>query len=99
CPSNSPLTKSDSSLLLAEERYSTYPCLYEAAEFRCHAHERMLEVGCGAACDLPKFAKKPSSSLLDSVRLKKVAGLQRVKIPPGNWLPKPSYRPKCTRLR
>lgn len=40
-----------------EERYGTYPWLYEAAEFRHHSGERVLEVGCGTGCDLLQFAK------------------------------------------
>jgi SAM-dependent methyltransferase len=40
-----------------EERYSDYPWLYEAAEFREHAGERVLEIGCGSGCDLLQFAK------------------------------------------
>lgn len=40
-----------------EERYSTYPWLYEAAEFRKHAGEDVLEIGCGTGCDLLQFAK------------------------------------------
>jgi SAM-dependent methyltransferase len=39
------------------ERYSTYPWLYEAAEFRHHQGERVLEIGCGTGCDLLQFAK------------------------------------------
>ncbi len=39
------------------ERYSAYPWLYEAAEFRSHASERVLEIGCGTGCDLLQFAK------------------------------------------
>jgi SAM-dependent methyltransferase len=39
-----------------EERYSEYPWLYEAAEFRRHASQRVLEVGCGTGCDLLQFA-------------------------------------------
>src|SRR6266852_3506645 len=40
-----------------EERYSKYPWLYEAAEFRAHRGERVLEIGCGTGCDLLQFAK------------------------------------------
>jgi SAM-dependent methyltransferase len=40
-----------------EERYSRYPWLYEAAEFRAHRGERVLEIGCGTGCDLLQFAK------------------------------------------
>jgi ubiquinone/menaquinone biosynthesis C-methylase UbiE len=40
-----------------EERYSYYPWLYEAAEFKDHAGERVLEVGCGSGADLLQFAK------------------------------------------
>ena len=40
-----------------EERYDFYPWLYEAAEFRQHCRERVLEVGCGTGCDLLQFAK------------------------------------------
>jgi SAM-dependent methyltransferase len=40
-----------------EERYSLYPWLYEAAEFRAHAGHRVLEIGCGTGCDLLQFAK------------------------------------------
>jgi SAM-dependent methyltransferase len=39
------------------ERYLAYPWLYEAAEFRNHSGERVLEIGCGAGCDLLQFAK------------------------------------------
>ena len=45
-------------LYVSEEyRYSVYPWLYEAAEFRHHAGHRILEVGCGTGCDLLQFAK------------------------------------------
>jgi len=45
-------------LFLAEkERYSAYPWLYEAAEFRHHRGERVLEIGCGTGADLLQFAK------------------------------------------
>jgi SAM-dependent methyltransferase len=40
-----------------EERYGAYPWLYEAAEFRHHQGERVLEIGCGTGCDLLQFAK------------------------------------------
>lgn len=40
-----------------DERYRLYPWLYEAAEFRHHRGERVLEVGCGTGCDLVQFAK------------------------------------------
>ena len=43
--------------LSEEERYSTYPWLYDAAEFRKHSGERILEVGCGTGSDLLQFAK------------------------------------------
>jgi SAM-dependent methyltransferase len=43
--------------LTEEERYSTYPWLYHAAEFRKHQGERVLEVGCGTGADLLQFAK------------------------------------------
>src|SRR5258708_38502182 len=40
-----------------EQRYSDYPWLCEAAEFRHHAGERVLEVGCGSVCDLLQVAR------------------------------------------
>ena len=40
-----------------EERYSMYPWLYQAAEFKEHAGERVLEIGCGTGSDLLQFAK------------------------------------------
>jgi len=40
-----------------EERYAKYPWLYEAAEFRHHQGERVLEIGCGTGRDLLQFAK------------------------------------------
>jgi SAM-dependent methyltransferase len=43
--------------LTEQERYSTYPWLYDAAEFRKHAGERVLEIGCGTGADLLQFAK------------------------------------------
>jgi ubiquinone/menaquinone biosynthesis C-methylase UbiE len=42
------------------ERYGEYPWLYEAAEFRKHAGEKVLEVGCGTGTDLLQFAKHGS---------------------------------------
>src|ERR1700744_722655 len=43
--------------LTEEERYSIYPWLCDAAEFRKHAGERVLEIGCGTGRDLLQFAK------------------------------------------
>jgi SAM-dependent methyltransferase len=43
--------------LTEEERYSTYPWLYDAAEFSNHRGERILEIGCGTGSDLLQFAK------------------------------------------
>ena len=43
--------------LTEEERYSTYPWLYNAAEFRRHQGEKVLVVGCGTGADLLQFAK------------------------------------------
>jgi SAM-dependent methyltransferase len=43
--------------LTEEERYSIYPWLYNAAEFRKHQGEKVLEVGCGTGADLLQFAK------------------------------------------
>jgi SAM-dependent methyltransferase len=40
-----------------EERYGIYPWLYDVAEFRNHANERVLEIGCGTGCDLLQFMK------------------------------------------
>jgi SAM-dependent methyltransferase len=40
-----------------EKRYSYYPWLYEAAEFRRHQGEHVLEIGCGTGCDLLQFAR------------------------------------------
>jgi len=45
-------------LLVPEDtRYSWYPWLYEAAEFRRHQGEDVLEIGCGTGCDLLQFAR------------------------------------------
>jgi len=38
-------------------RYKFYPWLYDAAEFRRHIGERVLEVGCGTGTDLLQFAR------------------------------------------
>jgi ubiquinone/menaquinone biosynthesis C-methylase UbiE len=43
--------------LSEEERYRTYPWLYQAAEFREHRGERVLEIGCGTGSDLLQFAR------------------------------------------
>jgi ubiquinone/menaquinone biosynthesis C-methylase UbiE len=43
--------------LSEEERYSSYPWLYEVAEFRKHSGEKVLEIGCGTGSDLLQFAK------------------------------------------
>src|SRR5258708_8362827 len=43
-----------------EQRYSDYPWLCEAAEFRHHAGERVLEIGCGSVCDLLQLARNGS---------------------------------------
>ncbi|MGC2400878.1 MAG: methyltransferase domain-containing protein [Acidobacteriaceae bacterium] len=43
--------------LTEKERYSIYPWLCEVAEFRKHAGERVLEIGCGTGSDLLQFAK------------------------------------------
>jgi 2-polyprenyl-3-methyl-5-hydroxy-6-metoxy-1,4-benzoquinol methylase len=40
-----------------DELYSTFPWLREAAEFRHHAGEHVLEIGCGSGCDLRQFAR------------------------------------------
>jgi SAM-dependent methyltransferase len=44
-------------LVSEEERYSFYPWLPEAAEFREHRGDKVLEVGCGTGCDLLQFAR------------------------------------------
>lgn len=46
-----------------EERYGIYPWLYEAAEFRHHGGERVLEIGCGTGCDLLQFAKHGAAAV------------------------------------
>jgi SAM-dependent methyltransferase len=43
--------------LTEQERYSTYPWLDEVAEFRKHAGDKVLEIGCGSGADLLQFAK------------------------------------------
>ena len=43
--------------LSEQERYRIYPWLYEAAGFRRHEGQRVLEIGCGTGCDLLQFAK------------------------------------------
>jgi SAM-dependent methyltransferase len=39
-----------------QDRYSVYPWLSEAAEFRHHAGHSVLEIGCGTGSDLKQFA-------------------------------------------
>jgi SAM-dependent methyltransferase len=43
--------------LTEEERYATYPWLYQVAEFAMHRGEKVLEIGCGTGSDLLQFAK------------------------------------------
>jgi SAM-dependent methyltransferase len=43
--------------LTEDERYSTYPWLYDVAEFRKHRGEKVLEIGYGTGSDLLQFAK------------------------------------------
>jgi ubiquinone/menaquinone biosynthesis C-methylase UbiE len=43
--------------LTEQERYSTYPWLYEVAEFKKHAGDKVLEIGCGTGADLLQFAR------------------------------------------
>jgi ubiquinone/menaquinone biosynthesis C-methylase UbiE len=43
--------------LSEQERYTYYPWLYSAAEFKEHTGHKVLEVGCGTGCDLLQFAK------------------------------------------
>src|SRR5271170_2636914 len=43
--------------LTEQERYSTYPWLYDVAEFRKHAGDKVLEIGCGTGADLLQFAE------------------------------------------
>ena len=43
--------------LTADERYSTYPWLYDVAEFTKHKGEKVLEIGCGTGADLAEFVK------------------------------------------
>jgi ubiquinone/menaquinone biosynthesis C-methylase UbiE len=69
-----------------EERYSTYPWLYEAAEFKQHAGEQILEIGCGTGCDLLQFAKHGAHAIgiditPEHLRLarKRVQGLAEVR--------------------
>lgn len=43
--------------LSEQERYSIYPWLDDAAEFRLHKGERVLDLGCGTGSDLLQFAR------------------------------------------
>ena len=52
--------------LTEEERYSIYPWLYDAAEFRRHEGEKVLEVGCG---EDEHFARATLSALTRSTRI------------------------------
>jgi SAM-dependent methyltransferase len=49
--------------LTEEQRYSAYPWLYEAAEFRHHPGEKVLEIGCGTGSDLLQFAKNGAEAI------------------------------------
>ena len=50
-------------LFSEEERYSFYPWLPEAAEFREHRGGKVLEVGCGTGCDLLQFARNGADAV------------------------------------
>jgi SAM-dependent methyltransferase len=43
--------------LTEQERYSAYPWLFEVAEFKKHAGDKVLEIGCGTGADLLQFAR------------------------------------------
>lgn len=77
-----------------EERYRIYPWLYDAAEFRQHRGERVLEIGCGTGSDLLQFAKngaKASGIDITSEHLRlatqRVTGLAEVKFGDGRAIP------------
>ncbi len=78
------------------ERYTAYPWLYEAAEFREHAWERVLEIGCGTGSDLLQFAKHGADAVgiditAEHIRLarERVGNLARVLRGSGTNIPFP----------
>jgi len=86
-------------LLVPEDtRYSVYPWLYEAAEFRRHQGEDVLEIGCGAGCDLLQFARHGARAVgvdvtPEHLRLarERVAGQAEVREGDATALPFPDH--------